>query len=200
MYVASHPPGNLRPAQLSLEPPPPPSTTPGNDYFDLQVDIRGPFPSENMTYPLPETFAARGPYQSTINYRYLKQYGSLPGAELALELLQRYWEGVPGDASGSNLPDGGRIGDLHRDQDSRHPIVRQKPFRGVRVDALDGALQFHQACLALVPFLGPSPAEVYGGPLRRRAPTPLPSPGHSQQQIDQTTTDASASHSPINSE
>lgn len=205
----SRPSENLQLTQPFFPLPPPlffagtlyPSVTPVNDNFDFNIHIRSLFANQDMAYPSPELFATPGPYQSTINYRYLKQHGFLPDTELALELLQEYLlDDIPGGGIRSDLPAGRDIQDhLSKDQHSQNQIINHNQSCGV--NAHDGAVQFRQgASLALVPFLGPSPAEIYGGPLGECTPAPLPPVPESSpqlQQVDQKTAGAPTSHPPM---
>lgn len=128
-----------------------------------------------MSYPDPEQFAAPGPSWSTITNQYLMEHGVLPTDELMPGLLQKHWDDL-GQSGVSQQPAEG-VTDFrghHAGDEATKADVSQNSTQYLYAARRSGALQFAQKRLDLVPFLGPSPAEVYGGPLF--APVPIATP------------------------
>lgn len=127
---------------------------------------------EDVAYPEPEQFAAPGPYLADLAIKYLEENGTLPDPELTFELLQQYWDAVSrerGPEQPAARPNDHRLFQMVQPE---QPIVEQIQARGAFKP--DGALQFAERRLHLVPFLGLSPAEIHGGPLSVCQASPQP--------------------------
>lgn len=146
-------------------------------------------------YPDPEPFAVPGPCWSTISHQYFVDSGVLPGPELMQELLQKYWNRIP-RTDRSKQPANGDS-NFHGHHTEEDPASRNQ--RSINHNSTQDAarristVRFSHNRLALVPFLGPSPAEIYEGPLFATMlfqPTPMlrhtpmledsPRPSHKQ--------------------
>lgn len=100
------------------------------------------------------TDGALGPSPSSLRVAYFEEHGVMPDPDLQGELLKRFWETVPLSQNSAIRPS---IQEMDQAQPQRQDVPADTEA--------DGHLKLVQRRLDLAPFLGPSPAEIYGGPL-----------------------------------